>query len=620
MCSLPGFRSKDDERVIREKRASLKSKTSPGSINVVPEVPQARPSFHLTAPSGWMNDPCGLGYDPISKLYHLSFQWNPYGNNWGNMSWGKATSTDLVSWIVSPIPILTPLTQYDCEGIFTGCLQPTGIHGQPGALTAFYTSVSNLPIHFTLPYTQGSESLSLAVSNDGGKLWERQDCNPILTGPPEHLNVTGWRDPYITTWDNQLFGFVSGGVFSQTPAVFIYTINPADIREWKYAGLLVNLGINFHPSRWSGDFGVNWELANFVTLTNDYGDSRNFIVMGVEGCVRSDFSTEGEARHRRDARAPRWMSVKAHEKGTVNDGSLATYSFAGLYDHGSLYAANSFWDPQTSQHIVYSWILEDDLPDEPRGRQGWSGVISLPRVVNLQTLRRVTKARSSRLESITSIDVVPSVSDTKLFTIHTLGMSPDARLSLLRTNTTKSQLLGLSLPELNTVEGVIPLNTARWELRAEFFVNRFCSKVGIEIAHSANFDQRTTLAWDTCSETFTIHRPELKDPEINHDYEVAPHTLFTSIDENGDEIEETLRVHAFFDTSVLEVFVNERTVITTRIYHPSDKCFGMRFFAESTDKGREEAAVLHQADVWDGIGHLHAKDLSESDLLSSETV
>lgn len=76
------------------------------------------------------------------------------------------------------------------------------------------------------------------------------------------------------------------------------------------------------------------------------------------------------------------------------------------------------------------------------------------------------------------------------------------------------------------------------------------------------------------------------------------------MNERGEEIEETLRVRAFFDSSVLEVFVNDRTVISTRIYHPAGQCFGPLFFAES-DPGAEDekpAAVLVRATIWDSLG------------------
>ena len=129
-----------------------------------------------------------------------------------------------------------------------------------------------------------------------------------------------------------------------------------------------------------------------------------------------------------------------------------------------------------------------------------------------------------------------------------------------------------------------------------------CSLLNNTINTPLDFKYCTTLAWHPGSETFTIHRPSLENPDINHGHESAPHTLFTSVNEQGDETEETLKVRAFFDRSVLEVFVNERTVITTRIYHPSDRCFRVRFFAESVEGQSDQApTTLLQADVWDGV-------------------
>jgi beta-fructofuranosidase len=458
---------------------------------------QWRPSFHVTAPAGWLNDPCGLGYDPVTGLYHLCFQWNPHGNDWGNMSWGHATSPDLVSWTTSNDPILTPSTEYDHLGVFTGCLQATDVQGHPGALTILYTSVSHLPIHHTLPYTIGSESLSLAASKDGGETWTRQDCNPVLTGPPAHLNVTGWRDPFVTTWaegpiskdaPSTLYGFISGGITKRTPTVFVYTVQATDLRKWEFVGPLVDVGLNLQPSRWSGDYGVNWEVANLMTLTNE-STSRDFIIMGAEGCVLSDSpDQEGvqEARRRREPRGQLWMSIKSSGKpnSTSTDDALALYSFSGVFDHGCFYAANSFYDPQTSQNIVYGWVTEEDLSDSLRHRQGFSGLISLPRVVGLMTIENVTKARNSHLSSITSIEAIPDVSGTGTFTIHTMKITPDNRLTRLRCNAQESRVAGIPLPALLS-KSVVPLATTKWEIDAEFSVSPTCTRVGIEIPHTA---------------------------------------------------------------------------------------------------------------------------------------
>lgn len=462
-----------------------------------------RPSFHLLAPHGWLNDPCGPGYDPSRGCYLLAFQWNPNGNDWDNISWGLSTSKDLVSWETSSQPCLFPSAPYDRLGIFTGCLQSTNVNGKKdGTLTYVYTSVNLLPIHYTIPYTPGCESLSIAVSHDGGDTWERMPCNPILPSSPENLKVTGWRDPFISTWssvpenihkEGVMYGFISGGLQDITPTVFVYTIDEHNLAEWKFAGHLLDVGTNFCPSRWSGDFGVNWEVTNLVTLTDNEGSSRDFIITGTEGCLPRDANTRAKQPIARDFRIQRsqlWMCVKEKSnKESSSSAALMEYSFAGIFDNGLFYAANSFWDPVIERQVVFGWITEEDLPDNLRHRQGWSGLISLPRVLNLMTIHRVKRARLTvDVKEITSVEATPDKFGT--YTIRTMKISPDPRLQKLRKSAQKLSLASLKLGALDRESikateytALVTLSTSRWEIDAEIAVGHDCSRVGIIIYH-----------------------------------------------------------------------------------------------------------------------------------------
>ncbi|KAK3683270.1 putative beta-Fructufuranosidase [Vermiconidia calcicola] len=604
------------------------------SESASPDYATWRPSFHVMPSSGWMNDPCAPGYDPKTGTYFVSFQWNPKGPDWGDICWGTATSRDMVNWTVLEQPTLSPDTPYDHKGVFTGCLLPPADE----SLTIAYTSVSHLPIHYTVPRVKGCESLSLAKSYDSGKTWTKIKSNPILPTEPECLDITGWRDPFVATWPSMAqmldldharpFALVSGGIRHITPTTFLYVLDSDDVTAWKYIGPLTNVGLNKRLSRWSGDLGRNWEVSNFMTLTDETQPSqtRQFLVMGTEGCLPADLSPSSTAAAapgpERPARGQLWMSGSLRTKTSLPKSprlpscdilcsTEMTYDFGGHLDHGCLYAANSFFDPQSQKQVVWGWIPEDDLCDELRQKQGWSGMLSLPRELRIQTLRHVVSASACQLEDITSVELEADTHGS--FTLRTLASEPVKRVvdglrrgkAVRRTDLEQQRLVSGGYEAAFTPYGI---RTDQWELACSFRVSKGCYSVGLKVGHSADFSRSTSLTFFPHLETFTVTRPSFPSPKsaelINSSPEVAPHTLFTMRDPaSGAAEEETLDIRAWRDNSVLEVFINGRTAISTRIY-AAEETFGIRFFADEslTERGTEIGTELVFATLWDGIG------------------
>ena len=217
------------------------------------------------------------------------------------------------------------------------------------------------------------------------------------------------------------------------------------------------------------------------------------MVVGTEGCLLVKDDDRVMARTARTQRQQLWMALKAkpaivcdedNNDSSTNTQALATYSFAGIFDHGCYYAANSFYDPVTAQHIVYGWITEEDLPDNLRHAQGWSGLISLPRMVHLQVLHNIVRARNSALQCITSMET--EIDSRGTYTVRTLGIRPDDRLRKLRDKARRAHTMqNLSLRSSHSSQSIIPLRTSKWEVEAEFAVHKQCTRVGIQISHSA---------------------------------------------------------------------------------------------------------------------------------------
>jgi fructan beta-fructosidase len=149
-----------------------------------------RPQIHFTPEKNWVNDPNGMVY--YKGTYHLFFQHSPNATVWSDISWGHATSKDLVHWDRKPIAIYPDSLGLIFSGSAVVDKNNTSGLGKNGIipLVAMYTS------HDMVKEKAGAidvETQSLAYSLDEGKTWIKYEKNPVLKNP----GVRDFRDPKI---------------------------------------------------------------------------------------------------------------------------------------------------------------------------------------------------------------------------------------------------------------------------------------------------------------------------------------------------------------------------------------------------------------------------------------
>jgi fructan beta-fructosidase len=131
-----------------------------------------RPQFHFTPEENWHNDPNGLVY--YKGEYHLFYQYNPFGNEWGYMHWGHAVSKDLVHWEHLPVALRPDEDSRDkvkCTAFSGSAIvdEKNLLGKQEGdekTLVAFYTSQQC--------------GQRIAYSTDRGRTWEKYEGNPVI--------------------------------------------------------------------------------------------------------------------------------------------------------------------------------------------------------------------------------------------------------------------------------------------------------------------------------------------------------------------------------------------------------------------------------------------------------
>jgi sucrose-6-phosphate hydrolase SacC (GH32 family) len=187
-----------------------------------------RPQVHFTANRGWINDPNGLIF--YEGEYHLYFQHNPYGWQWGNMHWGHAVSKDLIYWeqlkeAIYPVIDETPGARGDAA--FSG----SAVY-DPGNTAGFRRNGKDPLIAV---YTSTGRGECLKLSYDNGRTFEEYPGNPILKHNGRDPKVF-WYEPgkhwVMVVWSSGRPHTMSDNAEISLREHSIYT--SPDLKNWNY--------------------------------------------------------------------------------------------------------------------------------------------------------------------------------------------------------------------------------------------------------------------------------------------------------------------------------------------------------------------------------------------------
>jgi len=362
----------------------------------------------------------------------------------------------------------------------------------------------------TMCYHQVGQGNAMAVAvDDELNEWKKLESNPITPetkpGDPHHGKYRSW-DP---------FGWLEGDTYyaifgGQRPAI---AKSDSLAGPWKYVGdLLANTveGVSINEDVSCADF---FKIGNKHMLL----------------CIS----------HRLGARyyLGEWKNEQFHP----------TFHEKMSWVDNSFFAPESLLDDR-GRRIMWAWIF-DSPGFKTRMDYGWSGTMSLPRVLSLGT-------------------------------DGTLRMNPPEEIEKLRYNGKRRANLTVKADAELAVEGI---GGNSIELALEISPTG-AKQFGVKVCCSPDGKEQTLVYYDAVEKRLKVDTTDSSLTEGPKSVEAGPLQLGA---------DEPLRLRVFVDKSVVEAFANGRQAVMRRIYPSREDSVGVTLFSNA---GPASVATL---EAWD---------------------
>lgn len=290
--------------------------------------------LHFHAEKNWLNDPNGLVQ--LHGWYHLFYQYNPHGLEWGDIHWGHARSRDLYRWEHLPVAMAPDAARGELHCFSGSCCKDAD--GQPHF---YYTSIGSEADGRS--HVDGAQQWMAEPTDDTLTVLKQTDAYALKADMHGSLTVKDWRDPCVVPYGDGYI-MVLGGCADHRGCVLLYTSD--DMKHWTYRHVLAQ-------GETADD--VPWECPNLCF---------------VDGKAVIFYSPCREV---------------AYQVGTLDEALCFHKEKQGLLDPAG---RDAFYAPQVlrdeaGRAILMGWMPECDGGADA-ARRGWNGCMAMPRLLSIR--------------------------------------------------------------------------------------------------------------------------------------------------------------------------------------------------------------------------------------------
>jgi fructan beta-fructosidase len=444
--------------------------------------------------------------------YHITFQKNPHGPFWHQIHWGHLVSDDMVHWQEVEMALRPEAGELAPDGIWSG--------------SATLDADGNPVLFFTAGNDQmfPTQRMALARPKDlTDPLLREWVAHPeaLITQQRDWGLFGQFRDPFVF-WDKtaqQWYQLVTSGIPDGSGTALVFS--STDLLSWNYLGPLFSTDIKAYPQ-----VGPVWELPVLLPL----GTGR-----------------DGRPRH--------WFGINSHGAGAV----VEVYYWIGVWDATTgrfspdhpeprlmdigdrkFTGPSGMVDPVTGRSILFT-IAQGETTRQQEAESGWAHNGGLPLSLWLGEDDQLRFAPIAELSSLRGEALVDAANIS--------GAQAQALLAPV-----KGDLLEL---ELVLDSAQLVGSTGAGSLALELRKNPRASELTRLSLQPSDGASRWRLALDRTRTSL--------DPDV----------LSYGVQGGELALDDEIRLRVFLDRSMLEVYVNERIGLTSRLFPATLDALGL---------------------------------------------